>query len=129
MSAARSVLVAVAFGVLVAAGCGPAKLNMEKTYPMNVGDSNNIDLPAIAQAQKITVDFSSSATEVTIFLIKDFKEDDRIDIVPKKDQILAKAQGKSGTLSADVPEKTATRVIITDPRGKTDVTVKLTNAK
>jgi hypothetical protein len=129
MFAARSVLVAVAFGVLAATGCGPARLKEEKTYSMEVGDAQRIELEPITKPQKLTVEFSSSAAEVSVYLIKDFKPGDSAADMPQKAQILAKAQGKEGTLSADVPENTATRIIIRDPRAKTDVTVKLTNEK
>ena len=99
-----------------------------KKYPLDAGQAKAIDLPAISKPQKITVEFSSSASEVSVYLIKDFKAGEDPDpLSPKKDQILETKQGKEGSFSVDVPEKTATRVIVRGAKQTTDVTLKVTN--
>jgi hypothetical protein len=129
MSAARFVPVAVALGWLLAAGCGPARLKVEKQYTMDAGEVQAIDLDAIAKPQTVTVEFSSSASEVRVFLIKNFKAGAEPDPTPTKEQTLESKQGKEGSFSVVVPENTATRVIISGVNAKTEVRVKLTNAK
>ena len=84
----------------------------------------------LEETQKITVEFSSSASEVVVYLIKDFKEDDGLNTTPSKAQILKEEKGKSGSFSVDVPENTATRIAVRGhTAAKTNVTVKVTNAK
>jgi hypothetical protein len=127
MPNARSTLVAVALGLLLVTGCAP-RLKEEKKYTLGAGEAQVLDLPAISKAQKVTVEFSSSAAEVSVYLIKDFREKDGLDGPPNKDQILGQQQAKDGSFSADVPPKTATRVIVRNPNKDTEVTVKVTNA-
>jgi hypothetical protein len=126
---ARPALFAVALALLLVGGCAPPKLNESRSYTMIVGDSQVLDLPPISMAQKITVEFTSSASEVSVYLIKDFKEEDGQNAPPSKAQILDEKKGKSGSFTVDVPEKTATRVVVRGPQAKTDVTLKVTNAK
>jgi hypothetical protein len=128
MRYARSGLVAVALALLAPAGCGPAKLNEERTYTMDATEVQTLDLPAIAQPQTVTVEFSSSASPASVYLLQNFKADDA-QMIPTKDQILATKQGKEGTFSADVPAKTATRVLIRGLSAKTEVKLKVTNKK
>ena len=125
----RSALIAVASALLFAAGCGPAKLNESRTYSLNAGEAQILDLPAISKAQKVTVEFTSSAVDVSVSLIKDFKESDGLDTPPSKTQTLAEKTGKDGSFVVDVPENTATRVVVRGANAKTDVTLKVTNAK
>jgi|SRR5579883_1255985 len=125
----RLALFTVAIGLLMSGGCGPAKLKLDKTYSIPAGQSEIIDLPAISKPQKITVEFSSSTTEVAVYLIKDYEDADGKDVVPAKNKILEMKEAKSGTFTADVPAKTATRVAIMGGRQKTEVSVKLNNSK
>jgi hypothetical protein len=124
----RPTLVAAALGLLLA-GCGPAKLNENKSYTLTPGDAQSLDLPAISQAQKITVEFTSSAVNVNVHIIKDFKDRDGLDAPPSKNQTLAEKQGKEGSFAVDVPANTATRVIVRGANAKTEVTLQLTNSK
>src|SRR5205085_2621841 len=125
---ARPALLAVVFalGLLPVAGCGPAKLNATAKYAMDGGDARILDLPSISKAQKVTVEFNSSAGDVSVYLIKDFKERDGLDAAPNGAQILDKKQAKEGSFTVDVPEKTATRVVVRASSTKTDVTLKVT---
>lgn len=125
-----SALVAVALVWL--AGCGPAKLNVNKTLELDSDGVNSIDLPAEPKPQKITVEFSSSDGEVSVYV---FKEDDAkgeaglLAAPAKADKALAKQTGQAGSLTADIPENTPTRVIVRSEGKKTNVTLKITNQK
>ncbi|MBM3982907.1 MAG: hypothetical protein FJ304_22075 [Planctomycetes bacterium] len=87
------------------------------------------NLPAQPKPQTITVEFTSNSSDINVYLIKDYKERDGLDTSPGKAQILDSKQGKAGTVTADVGENTATRVVVRNPNAKTEVTVKVTNKK
>lgn len=111
---------------LLAAGCGPAKLNESRNYSMVPGAPQGFDLPVIGKAQTLTVEFTSSAADVTVFVVKDPPAE--MDDAPPAANVLASASGKTGSFTAAVPAKTAVRVQVT-AKGKTDVTLKVTNTK
>ena len=124
----RVLTVAVALGAFILAGCGPGKLNENKTLSIDTGEAKGLDLPAVSKPQKINVEFSSSEGEVSVYIFKeeDAKgEDGLIASDPKK--ALAFKRGKADSFSADVPENTATRVIVRNATKKTDVQLKVTN--
>jgi len=121
----RPTFAAFALGLFLA-GCGPAKLDISRKYSMDAATAQYIECPAISKAQTITVEFSSDAP-VDVYVVKGFKEDDDINVVPPKDKILGTKNGKEGTFKVEVPEKTATRVIIANGFKKSDVTVKVHN--
>ena len=114
---------------LVLPGCGPGKLNESRTWELDGGESRALDLPAVSKPQKINVEFSSSEGDVSAFVFKeeDVKGEDGLrnaDTNAKK--AIASETSKEKTFSADVPENTATRVIIFSKR-KTTVNLKVTN--
>jgi hypothetical protein len=130
MPVARFAPVAVALVLLAFAGCGPATLKEEKNYTVEAGEAKSFDLPAISKAQTINVEFTSNPAEVTVFVLKDPKGDDGAkEEPPTPAQVMGQKQGKSGTFSVPVPEKTATRVLVRGAKAKTEVTLKVTNAK
>ncbi|HEY1189823.1 MAG TPA: hypothetical protein VGE74_19395, partial [Gemmata sp.] len=120
---ARLATVACAIGLFAFAGCGPAKLNISEKYPLEAGLPKGIDLTAQPKPQKITVEFTSSAGEVSAFVFK--TSDGEIWEEPEnnKDKALATKKGASGTFSVDVPANTATRVVFWSLK-KTEVNVK-----
>jgi hypothetical protein len=118
----------LATSVLVAAGCGPPKLKEESSFALPSGGAKAVDLPAISKPQKVNVEFSSTTCEVYVYAIKDFKERDGLDLVPGKAQTLAMKQAKDGSFTVDVPENTATRVVVRGGSEDTQVTLKLTNS-
>jgi hypothetical protein len=121
-------LAVVAFGMLFLAGCGPSKLNENRKIQIEDGEAKAIELPAVSKPQKVNVEFNSPDSEVSVYLFKesDAKGDDGLlSSDPKK--ALASKRGKSESFSADVPENTATRVIIRGAAKKTEVQVKITN--
>jgi hypothetical protein len=109
-------------------GCGPARLNVEHQYKLELGDAKGFTLPTISKAQKLTIEFTSSAAEVVVYVIKDFKESDGLEVDLTPGQILGQMKGKSGTFTVDVPGKTGTRVIVREGNKNTDVTLKVTNS-
>jgi hypothetical protein len=64
-----------------------------------------------------------------VYLIKSDGSEKELDVGPTKDKTLDMKRGKEGSFTVDVPENTRTRMIVGDARGKTEVTVKLTNTK
>jgi hypothetical protein len=125
----RLALVGIALGLSLAAGCAPPKLDESRAYKLETGGAEVMDLPAVSKAQKVTIDFTSSASDVTVYLIKDFTGKDGLDTMPSKAQILESKTGKSGNFSVDVPANTATRVVVRGANANTDVTLKVTNTK
>jgi hypothetical protein len=127
----RSSLLAIALGLLVA-GCGPAKLNETKTLTLDKETmATSLSLSAQPKPQTITVEFSSSEGEVTVGVFKqdDIKDNDEMATVALG-KALGHKKGKSESFTVDVPENTATRVVARGhTAAKTDVTVKVTNAK
>lgn len=127
----RSSLLALALGLLLT-GCGPAKLNETKTLKLDKETmATSLSLPAQSKPQTITVEFNSSEGEVTVGVFKkeDIKTDDDMTTVALS-KALASKKGKSESFTVDVPENTATRVVARGhTAAKTDVTVKVTNAK
>jgi hypothetical protein len=121
----RSSCLLFAAGLVALSGCGPAKLDVTKTYTMD-GTPQLVILDAQPKPQKITVEFESTGAEVTVLLIKksDCPEGEEA-FVPTAKAIASK-KDKSGTITGEVPEKTETLVIV---RGgtKTDVKLHITN--
>jgi hypothetical protein len=126
----RLLTFALACGAIALVGCGPAKLNESRTWKVESGVSQALDLPAISKPQKINVEFSSSDGEV---LVAVFKEEDakgeegllNADTNVKK--ALASKTSKGETFTADVPENTPTRVIVYSKQKNTTVNLKVTN--
>ena len=126
---ARAAPVAFALGLLLLAGCGPARLNENHTFPLEPQNTRSFDLAAISQPQTVTVDFKSSAADVSVYVIKDAKEGDGLNEPPPKEKTLASKQGREGKFAAEVPANTATRVLVRGADKKTEVTLALTNSK
>ena len=126
----RSVLFLVALGLMLTTGCGPAKLKLDKTYTLDTGEAQGLDLQEIASPQTITVDFTSSAGEVSVYLFNatDAKGEDGLLGADSK-KALGQSKGKEGNFEVKVPEKTATRIVVRGAQQKTTVTMKVTNAK
>jgi len=127
---ARTALFALALALPLAAGCAPPKLDESRTWTMGVGETNSIDLPAITKPQKVTAEFTSSAADVTVLIIKESDAKGEAGLTNiDEGKAITKHKGKSGSITADVPAGTATRVVATGANSKTEVTVKVTNSK
>jgi hypothetical protein len=121
-------LLPVAIGLFILAGCGPPKLNENWNPELLDGQARALDLPAVSKAQKINVEFSCPDTEVTVLVFKaeDAKGDEGM-LGADAAKALAYKKGKADTFSADVPENTATRVIVRGAGKKTTVQLKVSN--
>ena len=127
----RTLVIAFAPVLLVAAGCAPKPLNENKTFTLDkdVG-ARGLELPAPKKAQKITVEFSSSDGEVAVLVFKkaDVPTEDDMFTAPGP-KALASKKGKADKFEVDIPEGTATQVVVRQhTAAKTDVTLKVTSA-
>ena len=127
----RTLIIVFAPVLLVAAGCGAAKINETKTLTLDkeVG-ARGLELPAPKKPTKVTVDFSSSDGDVTVLVFKkaDVKDDDAMFTV-ESSKALASKKGKAEKFEVDIPEGTATQVVVRQhTAAKTDVTVKVNSA-
>jgi len=129
---ARACVVVLVAGLFALAGCGPAKLEVNKTVTVEPNEYNLIGLPKQSQAQKVTVEVD--ATEpVNVYVIDSSKETGFPDLSPEKQAEAAKYGKKTGvkkdSLTADVPENTEVTVAIGGATKKVDVKVAITNRK
>lgn len=128
----RPLLIALAPVLLVATGCGPKPINESKTLNLDLQTpANAVLVPAQKKAVKLTVTFAATAGEVLVFVFKesDIPNDEAMTMAdPAK--ALASGKGKDGTFTADVPENTATRVVVRSSSvPKTDVKVTVSTGK
>jgi hypothetical protein len=123
-------LTVLAAGSLLLAGCGPAKLDVSKTWKLEPGEARSIDVGVQSKPQTISVEYASSAGEVTVCVFReaDCKTDDDLIDTPSSKAIASK-KGKGETFTADVPENTAVRVVARNPTESSNVTLKVTNKK
>jgi|SRR5579872_4694597 len=121
----------LALGVLLLAGCGPAKLNETKTLNLN-GEfpARAIDLPAQSKPQTIYIEFTSNGGEVSVYVFKeeDAKGDDMVSARATK-AIAKVTDSKGDNFSVEIPENTATRVVVRGGGRTADVNLKITNQK
>jgi hypothetical protein len=126
----RLLLIAFAPVLLAATGCGPVKINESRTLKLDAGTAaQSLKIPAPSKAIKLTVEFSSSSGDVACHVFKesDVPNEEAMTTVQPK-QALGGKRGKGDTFTVDVPEGTATRVIVREHTAKeTDVTVKVTS--
>ena len=124
-----SVVVLVA-GCMFLVGCARnAKLEEKKSYEVAPGEAQAIELDPQPKLQKLTVDFKSAEdVNVLVFKEADCKGDDALLTTDAK-KALASKKGKAESFGVDIPENTATRIVIRDPAKKTKVDVTITNKK
>src|SRR5205823_5405587 len=123
---ARSSFFILAIATLSLAGCGPAKLDVTKNYTLD--DPKIVILDAQPKVQNIKVDFEAD-NPVIVLLVKDAdlpKDDEGGWTAPNK-AMASKPEGKSGTLTVEVPANTATRVVVRSSSGKATVKLHITN--
>lgn len=109
-------------------GCGPNRLNVSKTYTLDVHEGRAIDLEPQRQPQKINIEFSVSDGEarVLVFRAEDAPGDEGIMEAPVS-KALANQRGSQGSFSVDLPANTRARVVVRDLSKKAQVTLKVTN--
>ncbi|MCX8140231.1 MAG: hypothetical protein N3E46_11160 [Gemmataceae bacterium] len=115
-------------GTVLLGGCGPARLNVDKKYTMDVGDGRAIDLEAQKKPQKVKVEFSVSDGEarVLVFRAEDAQGEGGILEAPAS-KALGSQRGSTGNFTVDLPPDTKARIVIRDLTKKADVTIKVTN--
>jgi hypothetical protein len=112
--------------LLALAGCGPAKLDLSKTYNLGPAESQPIELPAQPVPQRLTVEFDSTAPiEVAIFKSADLKGEDH----PVSKALAIEKKATKGSLAADLGPDTGTTVVISAGAKAAEVKVRLTNRK
>lgn len=115
-------------GTVLLGGCGPARLNVDKKYTMDVGDGRAIDLEAQKKPQKVKIEFSVSDGEarVLVFRAEDAQGEEGILEAPAS-KALGSQRGSTGNFTVDLPPDTKARIVIRDLTKKADVTIKVTN--
>lgn len=130
--ARRSLILALAPVLLVAAGCGPKPLNENKTYTLDTNTSGHrLDIPAVKKARTITVEFSSSDKDVTVLVFKksDVKDDAEGITTAESAKKLAGKRGKADSVTVEIPADTPATIVVREhAAAKTDVTLKVTSA-
>jgi len=118
-------------GCMTIAGCTrAAKLEVTRSYDVSPGEAQAIELDPQPKAQKLTVDFKSTDGDVLVLVFKEADakgEEGLLQSDPKK--AIAQKKGKAETFTADVPENTATRIVVREAQKKTKVELKVTNKK
>lgn len=103
---------------------GKLDVNRAVTLDDMVG-ARGFELPAQSGPQTITVTFSSSKCDVSVYVFPGAIGDSLLTEDSKK--ALAGKTGKVGAVSAEVPANTAVTVVIRSATEKTTVDVKITN--
>lgn len=124
-------LLPVGVVALVIAGCGPAKLEISRTYKLDgENPAQTIELEAQSKPQTINIEFSSSDGDVTVLVFKKSEAppaDDAL-IAEEKKAMVAK-KGKAESFTVDIPENTPILIILRMGVKKTDVQFKVTNKR
>ena len=122
----RSILVLPAVVLFALAGCGPAKLDEKKTYPVSAGDTQMMILPKQPKPQRITVEFESDQP-VDIGIYK--SEDVEGGTLPSSKALGIERAKDKGTVTADLGPDVATTVTITALGKTANVKVHVHNKK
>ena len=120
-------IVAIAVGFLFLAGCGPAKLEVAKSYELEPGMVQGFYLDKQSKPQKVTITFTSSEGEVEVLLFKSEDAPDEKVINVESAKALGSKTSKGETFTVDVPENTEARFVIRGAKTMTKVDVKVTN--
>jgi len=113
--------------LLVVAGCGPAKLDVTRNISLDSQESRSVDLDPQPKPQTLTVTYEAGAE----LFVGVYKAADAPDLqnLPEGKALKSESGKKSGTLTVEVPENTATRIVIANAKTNTDVKLHITNQK
>lgn len=123
----RASICGLGLALLVVIGCGQ-RLNVEKTIKLDVGDVNEISVDAPSGEQKVSVEVSSSASEINVYVVL---EENLAHVKanvqsPDPAKVLAgKAKIKEETLEATIPAGKKYAVVIGAARKPTEVKLKV----
>src|SRR5258707_12786173 len=108
---ARSFACLLAAGMVVLSGCGPGKLDVNKTMELEGGEVKSIILDAQSHPQTMTVEFETNGGLVNVGLFKDADAKD-LNTIQFSKALKSEKQSKKGTFSVELPEKTAAQVVV-----------------
>ncbi len=110
-------------------GCGPARLDVIKTYDLAANSVEILEMSAQEKPQKFTIEFSAD-TEVTVLLFRkaDVPNPDAATYAAA-DKALGFRKGLRDTFSVEVPGNTATTLVVRGGQKAGRVELKLTNRK
>jgi hypothetical protein len=98
---------------------------------MGPGDVRKVEIDAPRRDQVVTVSFSSSASEVSVYLVPaqdgDKGMEALINYKPLSTVLAEKKKSKTGTLEATIPAKTAFAVLVAGAGRDTTVDLKITS--
>ena len=116
--------------LLVCGGC-QKPLNEQKTLTMGPGDVRKIEIDAPRREQAVTVTFTSSATEVSVYLVTAQDGDKGLEALtnykPLSATLAEKKKAKTGTLEATIPAKTGFAILLAGATRDTSVDLKITS--
>ena len=127
MTARLAPAAVVLAGLLAVPGC-TGKLDQTKSFETAPGSPKLFDLDASSGPQTITVEYESTdgPIEVGIYNAKDEEAAEMI----RPDKALKYERDKTkGSIAAEVPANTPTRVAVGGMKGKTTVKLRMTNTK
>lgn len=127
MPARIALAAALLIGLAGLSGCGPARLDETTKFTIDAVSGRVLDLAAQPQAQKITVEFDSTAGEVKVGLFKTGTQVDADNLDLTK--AIQGTRAVSGAFTADVPGNTDTQVIVGGASKRTEVKLHVTNRK
>jgi hypothetical protein len=112
--------------VLALAGC--SKIHEQRSFTLDVGESQNLKISAPLSEQKVKVAVTSDQPVGVWIVLEKAVPGGKDDVDPEtlKDGVLAQEKAtKDATLSATVPGKEAYRIIVGGVTKKANVTIKI----
>ena len=111
-------------------GCPKSKIHQERTFTMESGDSNELQIDAPTGSQKIEVKVTSSECPIDAYVLLEEAlagKTGEIDVTKLPETaILDKIKNtKEATLKATIPSKKAYRIYLNNATRTTTVTLKL----
>src|SRR5262245_49546873 len=114
-------------GVILVAGC-QAKLNVEKSFAMQSGDTQFLLIDAPVGEQKINVAVSSGGVPVNLYVVPGSTGEQAASAIKDKKGVLAsKAGAADPAVDATIPAKQAFVVAVETPEKPANVKIKVTS--
>jgi hypothetical protein len=124
----RPLLFLAAIAFLPLAGCGPAKLDITKTYKVVPGDTQFVILPAQPKPQRITVEYEADQpVEIGVYKSDDVKDQDTA--LPTSKALKVEKATTTGTVAVDLNPDVSVTVTVTGLGKEAGVKLHITNRK
>jgi len=124
----RSFLFLAAVVLLAPGGCGPAKLDEKRTWPVIPGEVQTMTLPKQSRPQRVTVEYESDQpVDVGIYKAEDVKEGETN--LPTSKALAIDRAKTTGSIQADLGPDVATTVTVTGLGKSATVKVNVHNKK